>query len=232
MSTVAVTDSKGAKTGQVTLGGSVLDGSRGEQAVHEVVVAYQANQRQGNHSTLTRAEVSGGGRKPYRQKGTGRARQGSTRAIQYRHGGVAFGPKPRDYSKRLPKRVRRLAFERAFGSQWNSGRVSIVSALDISEPKTKLATEILDRLGMTQRPLLILLDETDQNVRLATRNIAGVETAEVRNANIYQVLRARQILITRAGLDAMAERLGAQVVDAGAEEAVKAGDEPGQEDAE
>ena len=211
MSTVKVTDKKGATTGQVTLGGLVPAEAKGEQAVHEAVVAYHANQRQGNSSSLTRGEVSGGGRKPYRQKGTGRARQGSTRANQYRHGGIAFGPKPRDYRKNLPKQVRRLAFQRAFATQWNAGNISVVADFELRQAKTKLAIDLINQLGLNARPLLIIVDEAGVNFLLSTRNIAGVETSEARNVNVYQILKARQILITRAGLDALAVRLGTEV---------------------
>jgi len=211
MSTVQVKDLQGTATGQIALDPACLETRQGDQAVHEAVVAFMANQRQGTASTLTRGEVAGGGRKPWRQKGTGRARHGSIRSPIWRHGGISFGPRPRDYRQRIPKAVRRLAFRRAFSDCWTSGRVSVVEGLAPETPRTREIAALLDRLGLIERPLLILVEQASDNLLLATRNLPQVRVVEARSAHLYDLLRPRSILMTRTAVEVIAQRLGGSV---------------------
>ena len=163
--------------------------------LHQALVMYQANQRQGTHSTKTRAEVAGGGRKPWRQKGTGRARQGSIRSPQWRTGGIAFGPKPRDYRKVMPKKMRRLAIRCALSSLVTSKRLVVLQDLDIEQPKTKEMVAILQALGIEQSALIVT---TGRNLALnrATRNIARTKVLMADLLNVLDLLKYTKVVMT------------------------------------
>ena len=160
------------------------------------VVNYLANQRQGTQSTLTRAEVSGGGKKPWRQKGTGHARQGSTRAPQWTHGGIALGPKPRSYSYTLPKKVRRLAMKSAFSAKVASGDLLVLEALTLETIKTKTVAAMLNALG-ADRKVILVLPEKDEVAIKSARNIPGVKTALVNTLNVYDILNADKFIVVK-----------------------------------
>lgn len=170
MPKVSVFDMAGKKTGEIELSASVFGIEPNKSVMHEAVVNYLANQRQGTQSTLTRTEVSGGGRKPWRQKGTGHARQGSIRAPQWTHGGIALGPKPRDYSYSLNRKVKRLAMKSAFSSKVLDENIIVVENLKLDEIKTKSVVAMLKALG-ADRKALIVMPETDINVVKSARNI-------------------------------------------------------------
>ena len=164
--------------------------------MHDAVVNYLANQRQGTQSTKTRTEVAGGGRKPWRQKGTGHARQGSIRAPQWRHGGIALGPKPRDYSYSLNKKVKRLAMKSAFSSKAQAGEIVVLDALKLDQIKTKSIVEMLKALG-ADRKALIVMPEVDNTVVMSARNIPGVKTALVNTLNVYDILNYDKFIVVK-----------------------------------
>lgn len=165
-------------------------------AMHIAVVNYLANQRQGTQSTLTRAEVSGGGKKPWRQKGTGRARQGSTRAPQWYHGGIAHGPKPRDYRFAIPKKVKRLAIKSALSSKFAASELVVLDEFKLDAIKTKEVVKVLAALN-TGKKTLIVLPEKDDVVYRSARNIAGVKVCPVNTINVYDVLNADTVLFVK-----------------------------------
>ena len=156
----------------------------------------QANQRQGTQSTLTRAEVSGGGKKPWRQKGTGHARQGSTRSPQWTHGGIAFGPKPRSYRYAIPKKMRRLALKSAFSDKVATGDMIVLDALTLEEIKTKTVAAMLKALG-AEKKVMIVLPEKDETVLKSARNIPGVNVTLVNTLNTYEVLNADKFIVLK-----------------------------------
>lgn len=183
-----------------------LELKRGGQAVHESVVAFLAARRAGTAATKTRAMVRGGGRKPYRQKGTGRARAGSTRSPLWRGGGVIFGPQPRDFSKRVNRKVRALALKRAFSERVEAGDVLVVEDINLAEPKTRLMTDLLSSIGAGQNALVVV-EEVGDNVRLAARNLPDVDVMRQCSVNAYWLLLFHKIVFTRAGLEAFLGRL-------------------------
>jgi len=174
--------------------------------LHEVVVMQLANRRRGTHDTKTRAEVSGGGRKPWRQKGTGRARHGSIRSPIWRGGGIVFGPHPRDYGYRVPKKVRRLALKSALAGKVREGNLVVLDEFRLSEPKTKEALRVLSRFGAAGGALVVAA-EPDPVVKSAVTNIQGVKFLPVGNLNLYDLLRYPKLLITRAALARVEEVL-------------------------
>jgi large subunit ribosomal protein L4 len=174
---------------------------------HQVIRMQLANRRRGTVSTKTRGEVSGGGRKPWRQKGTGRARAGSNRSPLWRGGGVALGPKPRDYSYWIPKKVRRAALCSALSLKVQEGSFKVVDRLDIPDPKTKHIVTVLKDLGAGRRTL-ILLSEKDRNIHLASRNLADVQVLPVVGLNVYDLLHHDHIICTKDALTKLQERLG------------------------
>lgn len=196
MSTVSVFDMTGKETGTMELADSVFGIEPNAVVMHAAVVNYLANQRQGTQSTLTRAEVSGGGKKPWRQKGTGHARQGSTRAPQWTHGGIALGPKPRDYSYALPKKVRRLALKSAFSAKVAAGDMLVLESLSLETYRTKAIAEMLRALGADKKVLLVL-PENDQVLVRSARNIPGVKTAQVSTLNTYDVINADKFIVVK-----------------------------------
>ncbi len=196
MATVKTFDMAGKNVGTIDLADSVFGITPNKAVMHSMVVNYLANQRQGTQSALTRSEVSGGGQKPYRQKGTGRARQGSTRAVQFTHGGVAFAPKPRDYSYALPKKVRRLAMKSAFSSKVLDEEMIVLEALTMDEIKTKVMAETLKNLNTGKKVLLVLPENNEVLVKSA-RNIAGVKTALVNTLNVYDILNCNTLVVVK-----------------------------------
>ena len=187
----------------------LFDGVVNEAVLHQVIKAYLANQRQGNASTKTRAEVSGGNSKVWKQKGTGRARQGSTRAPHWRHGGVAFGPRPRSYHQDLPKKVKALARRSAFNKRALNDQVAVIERFDVSAPKTKQIIELLAKIGIGEQKILILTDGQNENVFRSARNLQNVQVLPFREVSAYEVLNARQVLI-----EAQALRPAEEVVNA------------------
>ena len=201
MPTVSTYDMTGKQTGTMELNEEIFGVKPNGTVMHSVVVNYLANQRQGTQSTLTRSEVRGGGRKPWRQKGTGHARQGSIRAPQWTHGGIALGPKPRDYSYVLNKKMRRLAIKSAFSSKVLAGEMKVLDSLSLEEIKTKKMVAVLKALEADKKVLLVL-PEKDETVIRSARNIPGVKTAMVNTLNVYDVLNADAFIVVK---DAVAQ---------------------------
>ncbi len=196
MPTVSVFDMKGTNTGSLELNAAIFGIEPNKTVLHSAVVNYLANQRQGTQSTLTRSEVSGGGRKPWRQKGTGHARQGSTRATQWIHGGIALGPKPRDYRYALPKKVRRLAMKSALSSKVAAEEMLVVDGLALEEIKTKSIVSMLNALEADCKVLLVLA-ENDEKIIKSARNIPGVKTALVNTLNVYDILNCDKFIVAK-----------------------------------
>jgi len=196
MPTVSVFDMKGTNTGSMELNAAVFGIEPNKTVLHSAVVNYLANQRQGTQSTLTRSEVSGGGIKPWRQKGTGHARQGSTRATQWIHGGIALGPKPRDYRYALPKKVRRLAMKSALSSKVAAEEMLVVDGLALEAIKTKSIVSMLNALEADCKVLLVLA-ENDEKVIKSARNIPGVKTAQVNTLNVYDILNCDKFIVAK-----------------------------------
>ena len=196
MPNVAVLDMAGKKVGTIDLADAIFGIEPNEAVMHDMVVNYLANQRQGTQSALTRSEVSGGGRKPWRQKGTGRARQGSTRAPQWTHGGVAFAPKPRSYRFTVNKKVRRLAMKSALSAKCAAEEIIVLDSLTMTEFKTKTIANMLTAVG-AQKKTLIVLPEVNNFVIKSAQNIAGVKTAQVNTINVYDILNADKLVIVK-----------------------------------
>jgi large subunit ribosomal protein L4 len=175
-----------------------------EHAVYEVVKNQLANKRQGTQSAKTRAEVRGGGRKPWRQKGTGRARQGSIRSPQWKGGGVVFAPKPRDYSYSVPKKVKRLALKSVLTSKVLENEIIVVDELNLNAPKTKEMINVLNNLKADKKALIVI-DKKDENVILASRNIPNVQTAYVNTINVYDILKYNSFIITKEAVKKVEE---------------------------
>jgi large subunit ribosomal protein L4 len=194
----------GEKIGDIDLNPGIFGIEVNEHVLHDVVKNYLANQRQGTQSAKTRAEVRGGGKKPFRQKGTGRARQGTTRAPHYVGGGVAFAPKPRDYSYKLPKRVKRLALFSALSAKVAAGEVIVLDELAMDAPKTKDMVKILSNIK-AERKSLIVLPQVDENVLRSSNNIPGVETTFVGQLNVYDILNHTNFVITKQALETIEE---------------------------
>lgn len=196
MAKMKVLDTKGKKVSDIELSDDIFAIEPNVSAMHLVVVNYLANQRQGTQSTLTRSEVSGGGKKPWRQKGTGRARQGSTRAPQWYHGGIALGPKPREYGFSINKKVRRLALKSALSSKVAADEMIILDSLKLDEIKTKEVVNVLAALK-TAKKTLIVLPEKDDIVYRSARNIEGVKTTLVNTLNVYDILNCDTIVVLK-----------------------------------
>ncbi|MBQ6078226.1 MAG: 50S ribosomal protein L4 [Clostridia bacterium] len=203
MPNVALYDIKGQNIGDIELSETVFGQPVNAAVMHEVVVAHLANCRQGTQSAKTRAEVSGGGKKPWRQKGTGRARQGSTRSPQWRHGGVVFAPKPRDYTIRVNKKVKRLAMKSALSSKVEENEVIVFDALNIEAPKTKEMVKVLKNVDANKA--LIVLADKDDVVERASANIQGVKTTLVGTLNVYEILKYEKLILTKASVEKIEE---------------------------
>ena len=195
MPNVALYDITGKVIGDIELSENVFGQPVNEPVLHQVVVAHLANCRQGTQSAKTRSEVSGGGKKPYRQKGTGRARQGSTRAPQWTHGGVVFAPKPRDYSQKVNAKVRRIALKSALSSKVADSELIVFDALNIEAPKTKEMAKVLKAVEADKA--LIVLADKDETVERAAANIPGVKTTLVGTLNTYEVLKYKKLILTK-----------------------------------
>ena len=196
MSTISVFDMTGNKVSETELSEAVFGITPNEAVMHAMVVNYLANQRQGTQSTLTRTEVRGGGRKPWRQKGTGHARQGSIRAPQWYHGGVALGPKPRSYSYTLNKKVRRLAMKSALSSKVAASEMVVLDSLKLDAIKTKEIVKVLSALE-TGKKVLLVLPEKDDIVYRSARNIAGVKVTLVNTLSVYDILNCNTLVVLK-----------------------------------
>ena len=203
MPKVAVYDITGKAVGEIELSDNIFGQEVNANVLHEVVKAYLANQRQGTQSALTRAEVSGGGIKPWRQKGTGRARQGSTRSPQWRHGGVVFAPKPRDYTIRVNKKVKRLAMKSALSSKVLDTDLIVFNELNLAAAKTKEMVKTLEAVKADKA--LIVLPESNETVERAARNIPGVKTTLVGTLNVSEILKYRKLILTEASVKKIEE---------------------------
>ena len=203
MANVSVYNMEGKEVGALELNDAVFGVEVNEHLVHLAVVAQLANKRQGTQKAKTRSEVSGGGRKPWRQKGTGHARQGSTRSPQWKGGGVVFAPTPRDYTIRLNKKEKRAALRSALTSRVQDNKFIVVDELKFDEIKTKKFQNVMDNLKVS-KPLVVLADN-DQNTVLSARNIAGVKTSQVGSINVYDILKYNTVVATKAAVASIEE---------------------------
>jgi len=197
--TVDVLNSDGTRSGSLELDDAIYGGEVKEHLFWEVVKMQMANRRSGNASTKTRSEVRGGGAKPWKQKGTGRARAGTTRSPLWRHGGVVFGPKPRDYSYKVPRKVVKAAMKSALRLKVRDSALRVFDALELSEPKTKAAAGLLGKADL--KSALIVTDGENRNLRLAVRNLKGFKVIEVAGINVYDVLKYEHLVMTRTALE-------------------------------
>ena len=204
MPSVKVYSFAGKETGAMELNDSIFGIEPNTSAMHLVVVNYLANQRQGTQSTLTRTEVSGGGKKPWRQKGTGHARQGSTRAPQWRHGGVALGPKPRDYSYSLNKKVRQLALKSALSDKVLNESLIVLDEFKLEAYKTKTVVDCLAAIGATGKTLIVL-DTNDAFVIKSAANVKGAKTTQFNTINTYDVINADKVVMVKAAVEKLEE---------------------------
>lgn len=204
MPNVAVFNMAGQEVGKVDLSEAIFGIEPNTAVMHTMVVNYLANNRQGTQSALTRSEVSGGGRKPWKQKGTGHARQGSTRAPQWTHGGIVFAPKPRSYRFTVNKKVRRLAIKSAFSAKTADNELIVLDALTMDTYKTKTIAEMLKALGADKKALIVLPEVNDQIIKSA-RNIPGVKTAQVNTINVYDLVNADKLIIVKDALSKIEE---------------------------
>ena len=208
MATIKMYGRDGRDTGEVEVADDMLILDRGEQAVRDAVVARNASLRAGTASTLRKGEVAGSNKKPWKQKGTGRARAGYRQSPVWRGGGVAFGPHPRDFSIKVNKKVVRLAFRRALSERIAAGAVKLVEDLSLAAPKTKELRGVLEALGAPSA--LIVVPAWDDNLLLSARNLQGVEVTTVRNCSVYQVLRYPSIVMTRAAWEELKPRFSGE----------------------
>jgi large subunit ribosomal protein L4 len=206
MPKVALFDQKGSKVSDIELNESVFGIEPNKHVLFEAVVMQRASQRQGTHKTKIRSEVAGGGRKPWRQKGTGRARQGSIRSPQWRGGGTVFGPTPRSYSYKLPKKVRRLAIKSALSSKVLDENIIVLESLAFDTPKTKDFKGVLQALSIDSKALIVTAD-LDENVALSGRNIPGVTILTAEGINVLDVLNHDKLILTKAAVEKVEEVL-------------------------
>ena len=204
MAKISVFDMAGQQVSEMELSDAVFGITPNEAVLHAMVVNYLANQRQGTQSTLTRAEVRGGGKKPWRQKGSGRARQGSIRSPQWTHGGVALGPKPREYGKTVNKKVRRLAMKSALSSKVAAEELIVLDSLEMNEIKTKEVVSVLKALE-TGKKVLIVLPEKNETVYRSARNIKGVKTTLVSTLNVYDILNCDSLVVLKDAVSKIEE---------------------------
>ena len=204
MPNVKVFDMAGKEVGEITLSDVIFGAEIKGAVLHAAVRTYLMNQRQGTQSTLTRSEVSGGGRKPWRQKGTGRARQGSTRSPQWTHGGIALGPKPRDYRITMNKKTKRVALYSALSAKVAEGNLIVVDDIKCTEFKTKTIVNMLNALG-AEKKSLIVLPEVDKFVVKSASNVPGVVTSVYSNINVYDILNADKFIISKAAVEKLEE---------------------------
>ncbi|MBE6600027.1 MAG: 50S ribosomal protein L4 [Ruminococcaceae bacterium] len=204
MATIKVVNMKGEEVGSIELLDTIFAADVNEAVLHAATRAYLMNQRQGTQSTLTRTEVSGGGKKPWRQKGTGRARQGSTRAPQWTHGGIAFGPKPRSYRTGMNKKTKRVALYSALSAKLAAGNLIVVDNITTEDYSTKTMVNMLNAIGATKKALVVL-PEIDKKVIKSCANIEGVKTALYNTINVYDILNADKFVVTEAAVKMLQE---------------------------
>lgn len=207
MSKLELINLNGEKVKDIKLNDNVFGIEPNDIALHDAIVLSMANTRQGTHSTKTRSEVSGGGRKPWRQKGTGNARQGSIRAVQWRKGGIAFGPKPRDYSKKQNRKVRRLALKSALTYKAKDNEIVLLENIKFETNKTKEMVNLLNKLDLNYEKVLLVVSELDDNVCLASRNLANVKIVLPEEVNTYDVTNSDKMVMTEAALKKLEEVL-------------------------
>ena len=208
MSKLELLNNNGEEVKDIKLNDNVFGIEPNDTVLKDALVLYLASVRQGTHSTKTRAEVSGGGRKPWRQKGTGNARQGSIRAVQWRKGGIAFGPKPRDYSKKQNRKVRRLALLSALSYKVADKELVVLDSIKFETNKTKEMVNLLNKLELTNSKVLLVVDELDDNVCLAARNLGNVKIVLPTEVNTYDVVNSDKMVMTEASLKKLEEVLG------------------------
>lgn len=206
MATVEVKNLEGQKVKDLELADEVFAAKPNQSLLWEATKVYLASQRRGTHSTKSRGEVRGGGKKPWRQKGTGRARVGSIRSSLWRHGSIAHGPKPRDYSYKIPTKMLRGALRSALAAKFQESKLTVVDQFDLAEPKTKLLAGALLRLGL-EKTVLLVNDASNRNLELSSRNIEGCDLARHHNLHPYQVLAHDQLLISEGALTRLQEAL-------------------------
>lgn len=204
MPKVAVYNINGNQVGEIELNDNTFGADINVEAMHQVVKMLLANRRQGTQSALTRAEVRGGGIKPWRQKGTGRARHGSIRSPQWTHGGIVFAPKPRSYRYTVPKKIKRIAMKSALSSKVVDNSIIVLDELNFEAPKTKQVVGILDSLKVNAKTLIVLADK-NENVEKSARNIEGVKTALVNTLNVYDILNYDKFIITKEAVEKVQE---------------------------
>ena len=204
MPNITVVDMAGKSVGEITLNDAIFGIEPNAVVMHMAVVNYLANQRQGTQSTLTRTEVSGGGKKPWRQKGTGHARQGSTRAPQWRHGGIVHAPKPRDYSYSLNKKVRQLALKSALSDKVATGDMIVLDELKMDAYKTKTVAECLKAIGAKKKTLIVLADNNNFAVK-SIANIAGAKSAQFNTINTYDIINADTLVMVKGAVEKLEE---------------------------
>jgi len=208
MATLTIRDPKGAEAGTVDVSDAVFGVEPNPHAIRQTLLAYQANQRQGTHSTKTRAFVRGGGAKPWKQKGTGRARQGSIRAPQWRGGAVIFGPQPRDYTQKVNKKVRRLALYSALSDLRRLEKITVLKDFALDKPSTKAFIALLEALKVdTARRVLVLVSNYDDNLAKSARNLGTVIVSDIRNINIYNLLTCDHLVATPETLQALEKQI-------------------------
>ena len=205
MAKVQILDQTGKKTKEISVPEDILSYPIKEHLIYEAVVNYRANQRRGSASTKTRAEVRGGGRKPWRQKGTGRARAGSTRSPLWRSGGVTFGPKPRDYSYKMPRKAKRNALKSALAMKFAEKQIMVLDSLKFKEPKTKEGVNFLKKLKIESA--LVIDNQENKNLFLSLRNIPKVKAVDFNQINIYDVLNHKSLVFTKKAFESLMERL-------------------------
>jgi large subunit ribosomal protein L4 len=207
MPKLALLNQSGSKVGDIELSDSIFGIEPNEAVLFETILMQRASLRQGNHKVKNRSEVRGGGRKPWRQKGTGRARQGTIRAPQWRGGGVVFGPTPRSYSYKLPKKVRRLAVKSALSSKAREESILVLDALSFNAPKTKEFIKVLAGLSVAKKTLIVT-DGIDENVVLSARNIPGVTIVSANGINVLDLVAHDKLIMTKAAVEKVEEVLG------------------------
>ena len=205
MADIDIKDKNNASVGKLTLPEAVFSVSSKQGTVHDSIVNYLANQRQGTHATKTKGLVSGGGKKPYKQKHTGRARAGSSRSPLWKGGGTVFGPQPRDYSYSLPKKAKKAALYGALSAKYTDGEITVIDGISFEKPRTKDMVALLKSLGLDGKTTLIVIPEKNENVLFSAKNIPGVTVMRVSDLNTYEVAVHNRLLITKQAVEMLAE---------------------------
>jgi large subunit ribosomal protein L4 len=200
MPEIEIKDRNNKKTGKISLPDEIFGLKASSAVIHDSVINFLANQRQGTHATKTKGLVSGGGKKPWKQKHTGRARAGSSRSPLWRKGGTVFGPQPRDYSYSIPRKAKNLALKNALSAKLADGEITLIDDLSLSKPSTKDMAAIIKTLGFEGQSLLIVIPGNDNNIKLSARNIAGVHVANASDLNAYTVIAHDRLLITKGAI--------------------------------